>query len=88
MSEAPQPGHNSAVAKDQLKSVIERIENREEAKREIADEIRDIYAEARGTGFDVKALRTIIRLRRLDADERREQEAILDSYKNALGMPF
>jgi uncharacterized protein (UPF0335 family) len=73
-------------AKDQLKAFIERVERLEEEKKAIADDIRDVYAEAKGTGFDVKALRAIVRLRKQDADERKEQEAILDTYKHALGM--
>ena len=73
-------------AKDQLKSIIERIERLEEEKKAIADDIKDVYAEAKGNGFDVKALRTIIRMRKEDADDRREQEAILETYMHALGM--
>ena len=81
-------GHNSAtaVAADQLRAIIERVERLEEDKKAISDDIKDIYAEAKGNGYDVKALRTIVRLRRQDADERAEQEAILDAYKVALGM--
>ena len=73
-------------AKDQLKAFVERIERLEEEKKTIADDIRDVYAEAKGTGFDVKALRTIVRLRKQDVDERREHEAILETYMHALGM--
>jgi len=73
-------------AKDHLKAFVERIERLEEEKKTIADDIRDVYAEAKGNGFDVKALRTIVRLRKQDADERREQETILESYMHALGM--
>ena len=73
-------------AKDQLKAVIERIERLEEDKKSIADDIRDVYAEAKGNGFDVKALRHIIRLRKLDVNERAEQQAIVDTYLAALGM--
>lgn len=73
-------------AKDHLKAFIERIERLEEEKKTIADDIRDVYAEAKGTGFDVKALRTIVRMRKQDSDERKEQEAILDTYLAALGM--
>jgi len=64
-------------AKDQLKSIIERIERLEEEKKTISDDIRDVYAESKGNGFDVKALRTIIRLRKQDPNERQEQETIL-----------
>ena len=73
-------------AKDQLKAIIERIERLEEEKKTISDDIRDVYGEAKGTGFDVKALRTIVRLRKQDADERREEETILETYMHALGM--
>lgn len=78
-------GHNS-IAKDQLKSIIERVENREAAKAEIGDEIKDIYAEAKGNGYDVKALRTIVRLRKQDPDDRANQETVLETYMLALGM--
>ena len=73
-------------AKDQLKAFVERIERLEEEKKAIADDIRDVFAEAKGNGFDVKALRAVIRLRKQDKDERAEQEAILDTYLVALGM--
>ena len=73
-------------AKDQLKAIIERIERLEEEKKTISDEIRDVYAEAKGNGFDVKALRTIVRLRKQDENERAEQETILETYMQALGM--
>ena len=75
-------GDNSA----QLRSVIERIENLETDKKAIADDIRDVYSEAKGVGFDVKALRAVIKLRKQDKDERAEQEAILQTYLSALGM--
>jgi uncharacterized protein (UPF0335 family) len=73
-------------AKEQLKAVVERVERLEEEKKAIADDIKDVYAEARAHGFDVKALRTIVRLRKQDTDERNEQEAILETYMLALGM--
>ena len=73
-------------AKDQLKSVIERIEKLEEEKKTISDDIRDVYAEAKANGFDVKALRTIVRLRKIEPTEREEQDAILETYMHALGM--
>ena len=73
-------------AKDQLKAVIERIEKLEEEKKATSEDIRDVYAEAKGNGFDVKALRAVVRLRKQDTDERKEQEAILDTYLQALGM--
>ena len=73
-------------AKDQLKAFIERVERLEEEKKAIADDIRDVYAEAKGNGFDVKALRAVVKMRKEDADERREHEAILETYLHALGM--
>jgi uncharacterized protein (UPF0335 family) len=73
-------------AKDQLKAIIERIERLEEEKKTISDDIRDVYAEAKGNGFDVKALRSIVRMRKQDANERAEQETILETYMQALGM--
>ena len=75
-----------SFAKDQLKAIIERIEKLEEEKKAISDDIKDVYGEAKGNGFDVKALRTIIRMRKQDADERQEQETILETYMQALGM--
>lgn len=74
------------VAAGQLRALIERIERLEEDKKAIADDIKDVFAEAKGTGFDVKALRTLVRLRKKDQAERQEEEAILDLYKAALGM--
>jgi uncharacterized protein (UPF0335 family) len=73
-------------AKDQLKSIIERIERLEEEKKAISDDIRDVYAESKGNGYDVKALRMIVRLRKQDPQERQEQETILETYMQALGM--
>jgi uncharacterized protein (UPF0335 family) len=77
---------STRFAKDQLKAIIERIERLEEEKKATSDDIRDVYAEAKGTGFDLKALRTIVRMRKQDTDERREEQAILEMYMNALGM--
>jgi uncharacterized protein (UPF0335 family) len=73
-------------AKEQLKAIVERIERCEEEKKTISDDIRDIYAEAKGNGYDVKALRHIIRLRKLDANERAEMDTIVETYLQALGM--
>jgi len=83
-AEKEQPA--TRFAKDQLKAFVERIERLEEEKKATSDDIRDVYAEAKGTGFDTKALRTIVRLRKLDMDERREQQEVLDTYLHALGM--
>ena len=74
------------VARDQLKALIARIERLEEEKKTIADDIRDIYAEAQATGFIPKIMRKIIALRKKDAAEREEEEAILSTYLVALGM--
>src|SRR5262245_40828284 len=73
-------------AKDQLKAFVERIERLEEEKKAIADDVRDVYAEAKANGYDVKALRTVLRMRKQDVNERKEQEAILETYLHALGM--
>ncbi|HWV51972.1 DUF2312 domain-containing protein [Pseudorhodoplanes sp.] len=73
-------------ARDQLKAIVERIEKLEEEKKAISDDIRDVYGEAKGNGFDVKALRQIIRLRKIEPTEREEQDAILETYMHALGM--
>jgi uncharacterized protein (UPF0335 family) len=73
-------------AKDQLKAIIERIERLEEEKKAISDDIRDVYAEAKGNGYDVKALRKVVALRKQDANERQEEAAVLETYLNALGM--
>jgi uncharacterized protein (UPF0335 family) len=74
------------VAAGQLRAIIERIERLEEDKKQVQEDIKDVYAEAKGTGFDTKALRSIVRLRKKEASEREEEEAILDLYKAALGM--
>ena len=76
-----EPGHNG-----QLKSIVERIENIEGQIKEFGKDKAEIYLEAKGSGWDVKALRTIIRLRKLSEDDRASQDAILDTYKQALGM--
>jgi uncharacterized protein (UPF0335 family) len=73
-------------AKDQLKALVERVERLEEEKKAIADDIRDVYGEAKVNGFDTKALRSVVRLRKIDINERKEQEAILETYLHALGM--
>jgi uncharacterized protein (UPF0335 family) len=82
-------GHNSkagGVAVDQLKSIIGRVEKLEEEKASLAADIRDVYAEARGNGYDCPAIRKIIKLRKMDAAEREEAETILDVYMRSLGM--
>lgn len=77
---------DDSVAQDQLKAFIERIERMEEEKAAIAADIREIYAEAKGNGFDVKVLRQVVKIRKQDHSERMEQEAILELYMQALGM--
>lgn len=74
------------VAASQLKAIIERIERLEEEKAGIAGDIRDIYAEAKGNGFNAKVLRKIVAIRKRDAEERQEEQAILDLYMSSLGM--
>lgn len=74
------------LANDQLKAFVERIERLEEEKKTISDDIRDVYAEAKGTGYDVTALRAVIKLRKQEPTERNEQQAILETYMHALGM--
>ena len=77
---------SQTVAAGQLRAFIERVERLEEEKQTIADDIKDVFAEMKGSGFDTKAVRTIIRLRKKDAAERQEEEASIDLYKAALGM--
>lgn len=94
-------GHNSAseddtfsvsdeqlqkATDDRLRLLIERIERLEEEKKSIANDIKDVYAEAKAVGYDPKIMRQIVRLRKMDADARSEQETVLDTYKAALGM--
>jgi len=76
----------SGVARDQLRTIIERIEKLEEEKQAITDDIKEVYGEAKANGFDTKTLRQIVRIRRQDSAERQEQEALLDLYMHALGM--
>jgi uncharacterized protein (UPF0335 family) len=74
------------VAGERLKSFIERIERLEEEKRALAADIKEVYSEAKGAGFDIRTMREIIRIRRMDEDDFDEREALLDTYKRALGM--
>ena len=76
----------AGVAGDRLKSFIERIERLEEEKRALAEDIKEVYAEAKGTGFDTKIMRQLIKIRKMDKDDLDEQETLLDVYKRALGM--
>ena len=74
------------VSAEQLRLFIERIETLEEEKKGMADDIKDVYAEAKGTGFDTKTMKAIVRLRKMEASARQEAEALLDVYKTALGL--
>jgi len=74
------------VAGERLKSFIERIERLEEEKRALAEDIKEVFSEAKGVGFDVRTMRQVIKLRRMDQEDLDEQEALLDTYKRALGM--
>ncbi len=77
---------DAMVARDQLKSIVERVERLEEEKKAISDDIRDVFAEAKANGFDTKVLRQVVRLRKQDLAERQEQDAVRDLYLQALGM--
>ena len=90
MSE-PSIGHNSeaetpAFAKDKLQSIVDRIERLDGEIKELRDDQKDIYSEAKGNGWDTKVLRKVIAIRKLDANEREEQETLLETYMHALGM--
>ncbi|MAV88466.1 MAG: hypothetical protein CMM67_09485 [Rhodospirillaceae bacterium] len=76
----------AGIHSDRLRTIIERIENLEEEKRALSDDIREIYLEAKSAGFDVKILRQLINLRKLDVNDRQEQEVMLDLYKRAMDM--
>ncbi len=82
----PRSGDVGGVAADQLRQIIDRIERLEEEKKALAEDIKDVYAEAKGNGFDTKVIRKIISLRKKDQNERDEEEALLDIYMRALGM--
>lgn len=78
--------NTGGVAADQLRAFVERIERLEEEKKALNDDIKDVYAEAKGNGYDVKVLRQVVRLRKQDSNERQEMESLLDLYLHALGM--
>ncbi|MBI2254803.1 MAG: DUF2312 domain-containing protein [Proteobacteria bacterium] len=77
---------SGGIAADHLKSFIERIERLEEEKAAIAGDIKEVYAEAKGNGFDTKIMRQIVRLRKMEPNDRQEQEELLDIYMRAVGM--
>lgn len=84
---APTPASTvGGIAGDQLKSYIERIERLEEEKANLTADIREVFAEAKGNGFDVKIMRQLLKIRKMDSDEVAEQETLLDLYKRAIGM--
>ncbi len=76
------------ITAEELKGYIERIEKLEQEKRDVQDHIRDVYAKAADEGWDIKVMKQIIRLRKMDDDDREEQEILLDPYKRALGMSY
>jgi uncharacterized protein (UPF0335 family) len=79
-------GHNSGVSGDRLRSIIKRIEKLEEDKAGVSDDIKEVYAEAKGTGFDVTIIRQIVKLRKIEIEKRREKSELLDLYMSAIGM--
>jgi len=83
---AEKKAQTGGIAADRLRSIIERIERLEEEKKALAGDIRDIFAEAKSAGFDVKVLRQVLKIRRMDQSEAEEQESLLEVYKRALGM--
>lgn len=82
----PQANMSEIVAADELRLLIERIERLEEEKKGISDDIKDVYGEAKARGYDPKVMRQVVRLRRLEAHTRQEMDAILDTYRAALGL--
>ena len=77
---------SGGIAADRLRSFLERIERLEEEKAGLTADIREVYAEAKGSGFDTKVMRHIVRLRKMDSADRQEQEALLDVYRRAIGL--
>lgn len=80
------PDASGSVSAERLRSFIKRIEKLEEDKASVSEDLREVYSEAKGTGFDTKIIRQIVRLRKIEVEERREQEELLELYKSALGM--
>ena len=78
--------NQGGIAGEHLRSLIERVEHLEEERKATADDIREVYAEAKAAGFDIKVMRQVVRLRKLDTADRQEQEALLDLYRHAIGM--
>ena len=88
MAREPSAGHNSTASDDRLRLLIERVERLEEEKKGIADDIREVYSEAKAVGYDAKIMREIVKLRKMEPDARAEREALLDTYKCALGLDY
>lgn len=87
MSDQPGVGHNSGgISQQRLKSFMERIERLEEEKKALGDDIKEVYAEAKSSGFDPKIMRKVIAIRKMDEAKRAEQQALMEVYMNALGM--
>jgi uncharacterized protein (UPF0335 family) len=84
-SAAFEPSGTSTVAGERLRLFLERVERLEEERKEIADQVKEVYAEAKGEGYDTKIMRQIIRLRKMDTADRQEQEALLELYLSAIG---
>jgi len=82
----PEQGHNSGQVDSRLKLLIERIERLEEEKKAIADDIKDVYAEAKAVGYDTKIMRKIVQLRKMKPDDLREMDALLETYRIAVGL--
>ncbi|MFY9286993.1 MAG: DUF2312 domain-containing protein [Alphaproteobacteria bacterium] len=80
------PDASGAVSSERLRSIIKRIEKLEEDKAAVGEDLKEVYSEAKGTGFDVKIIRQIVRIRKMELEKRREQEELLELYKSALGM--
>lgn len=78
-------GHNS-IARDQLRNLVERVERLEEEKRMLSDDIKEVYAEAKARGFDTRILRKVVKLRKMEASDREEEQSMVDLYMSALGM--
>ncbi len=77
---------SGAIAADELRQLVERIERLEEEKQALADDVKDVYAEAKARGYDTKTIRQIVRLRKMETHDRQEAEALLETYKRALGL--
>ena len=86
MAEADTTEDKGSIAAQELRLFVERVERLEEEKKGIADDVKDVYLEAKANGYDVKTMRSIVRLRKMEKNARQEAEALLETYKNALGL--